>query len=99
MFSSNKDKFKKELIHDMLYHLAMWISDITALRDERKDIINSDFIDLLQKCSIRTIDWDDNSLAILKLIDDLHQKLDGNVNIQLILINLYNRLKAVFLET
>jgi DNA polymerase-3 subunit delta' len=98
MFSSVKDKYKAEFIHDMLYHLALWLNDITAVLDERKDITNTDYWELLQESSKLVTNWDESFLDILRYIDELHLKLDGNVNVQLILINLFHKLRKLFLS-
>jgi DNA polymerase III subunit delta' len=95
MLSSARERLKTEMIHDMLYYLAMFIHDITSLGDGRTDVINSDNQQLLASCSLVASDWEGKSLAFLNYIDDLHQKLDGNVNVQFILVNLYHKLKEM----
>ncbi|MFO7660250.1 MAG: AAA family ATPase [Candidatus Cloacimonadaceae bacterium] len=96
LFSSTKDKFKTELIHDMLAHLALWQNDIALLASGKKDITNSDYQELLNQCLQRLGNDVDKIVDSLNLIDDLHRKLNGNVNLMLILINLHNHLKALY---
>lgn len=96
LFSSTKEKFKAELIHDMLAHLALWQNDIALLASGRKDVTNSDYQELLNHCMQRLGNDVDKIADSLNLIDDLHRKLDGNVNLMLILINLHNHLKALY---
>ncbi len=92
---SGKEKFKAELVHDLLYHLALWFNDMSKLYVDRKDINNLDYAELLEKCVKNCLVCDSDIPASLTFIDDLHRKVDGNVNTQLIVINLYNHLRKV----
>jgi len=96
MVSSVKEKYKAELMHDLLFHLALWFNDMAKLYIDRKDINSLDQLELLEKCLKNNPDWDTDIPNSLSFIDDLHRKIDGNVNIQLILINLYNHLRKNF---
>lgn len=96
MFASSRERFKSELIHDMLAHLALWQNDIALFASGKKDVTNSDYLPLLEKC-LNRLSGDVETIAdSLNLIDNMHGKLNGNVNIQLILINVYNHLKTLF---
>lgn len=94
--SSAKEKYKAELVHDLLYHLALWFNDMSKLYADRKDINSIDYMDLLEKC-VQNCEVCDSDIPVsLLYFDELHRKIDGNVNIQFIMINLYNHLKQVF---
>lgn len=96
LVSSAKEKYKSEFIHDVLAHLAIWQNDIALLASGRIDITNSDHRELLNQCLERLGDDVDGIADSLALIDDWHGKLSGNVNVMLILINLFNHLKSLY---
>jgi DNA polymerase-3 subunit delta' len=96
---SSKDKYKPELVHDLLFHLAVWFNDIAMLQIGRQDINNVDYLELLETCAANNHDWDSAIPGSLCFLDDLHHKIDGNVNMQLIIINLFNHLKKSFTQT
>jgi DNA polymerase-3 subunit delta' len=93
--SSAKERFKTEMIHDMMYNSAMFVHDITALKDGRKEITSSDKNTLIDNCAENTPDWDDKSVEFLMYLDNMHLNLEGNVNIQFVLVNLYFKLKEL----
>lgn len=92
---AGKEKYKAELIHDMLFHLALWFNDMAKLYIDRRDINSVDYLELLEKCVQSSQSLDTAIPESLTFIDDLHRKIDGNVNMQLITINLYNHLRKV----
>jgi len=96
LISGTKEKVKADLLHDLLFHIALWLNDIAVYQSGSKDINNSDLISLLEECSNRLQISEINLLKSLELIDDFHNKIDGNVNTQFILVNLYNHLKRLF---
>lgn len=96
--AGGKDKLKAELLHDVLLHISLWLNDIDVFFSGSKDVNNSDLLSLLVECSNRLQVNKINLLKSIEFIDDLHNKIDGNVNIQFIIINLYNHLKSLFSE-
>jgi DNA polymerase-3 subunit delta' len=95
ILSSAKDKYKAEMVHDMIYYLAMFIHDISVLKDNRTDIINTDNMPLLTSCSGKVFAWDQKFYAFLIYLDNLHIRLNGNVNTQFTLIDLYHEIKSL----
>jgi hypothetical protein len=94
--ATGKDRFKADLVHDLLFHLAIWLNDLVMLSIGSKDIISIDHMELLQRCIRLNSDWENDIINSLKFFDELHNKVDGNVNTQYIVINLYNHLKNLF---
>jgi DNA polymerase III subunit delta' len=94
--TSNKDKLKSEFIHDVLNHLTIFLNDIVLIQNGHTEISNQDQIELIQQCFER-IKKNFCSISItLLFIDDLHIKIDGNVNLSALLISLYNHVKQLF---
>jgi DNA polymerase-3 subunit delta' len=96
MVSSSKEKIKSVLVHDLLYHIALFYNDLALLKAGYKEVNSLDLMELLETCSSRVRNWDSSLLKGLTYFDDLHRKLDGNVNVQYVLINLYHHLKDTF---
>jgi len=94
LFTGSKDRYRADFVHDFLYHLALWVNDLTNLNNNINEISNADNLPLLQACSEKMCNWDERSHSFLLFIDKLHKNIDGNVNVNLILINLYFELKS-----
>jgi DNA polymerase-3 subunit delta' len=92
----NKDKFKAEFISDVLNFLSIWLNDLAFLKTGCADIVNEDYKELLLSCADKIQRWETGIPDSIVFIDNMHQKIDGKVNIQYILVNLYDNLKTIF---
>lgn len=92
----DKEKLKKDLLHDILSQTELWIFDLENLDSNLQDVINEDQSRLLNQSHARrntnfTFD------TMIKKLDELHNMIDGNVNPQFIIIAYYNYLKAFYI--
>jgi DNA polymerase III subunit delta' len=94
---ATKEKFKVELMHDLLDHLALWFSDLALLKTGRRDVVNLDFEPLLEQYADKLSAKDSIIAEFLMYFDDLHRKVDGKVNVQFILIDLYHKIKLMLI--
>jgi DNA polymerase III subunit delta' len=94
--TSNKDKLKSEFIHDVLNYLTILLHDIVLIQNDHTEISNQEHIELDQQCSERIKENRGSISNTLLFIDNLHIKIDGNVNLSALLINLYYHIKQLF---
>lgn len=95
MLEGGKDKLKADVMHDVLSHLVLFINDVALSRVGSDEVSNIDLKDLLLSFMGQNNLGDSDFADITNYFDDLHNKIDGKVNLQFILVNLYNRIKSL----
>lgn len=93
LIATSKDKLKAEIVHDILHYMTVFFNDLSEYLVSHSDIDHLDIAPYLIKSSQQIQQWEDKIPFILLYIDDLHIMIEGNVNMQYILTNLYNVLK------
>jgi len=94
-FLLNKDVMKTEVITDLLKYMANIFKEVAIIKSGYTEVHNIDFNDIIQLCCDNFHDWEDNVVIALNYIDEMHKKVNSNVNVQFVLINLYNYLKKL----
>jgi DNA polymerase-3 subunit delta' len=94
LFTGSKDKHRADFIHDLLYHFALFVNDLSSVNTNMSEFSNTEYLQLLQTYSEKNSEWVERCHSFLLFLDKLHKNIDGNVNVNLILINLYFELKS-----
>ncbi|MDD4310308.1 MAG: DNA polymerase III subunit [Candidatus Cloacimonetes bacterium] len=97
-YISLMDKYKefqnKDQVLDMLKYLRIIAGDLACLKiSPDSDITNVDKTDSMIALANRCKDLDANLHDFLIVLEDLNRKIEGNVNLNLILINLFIKTK------
>lgn len=92
-FISSKNK---SLLYEIISHLIIWISDIVYYKCNPDEIVNLDHLNLLKNLYKRNPKVDEYSSEIVNFLEDMQHRLNGHVNPQLIIIEIYNRLVRIF---
>lgn len=86
----NKKYQTKDQIIDLLKYIRVFASDLGALSlNPAAEITNIDKIDILQPIAIKHSGIADRLYDFLLFLEDLNRKIEGNVNLNLIMTNLY----------
>jgi DNA polymerase-3 subunit delta' len=96
LVASGKEKLKSDLVYDTLSHLSIWFNDLAIRVIDERRITNLDHKDLLTACSAANPALQSHIIDDLLYFEDLQKKLEGNVNLGLVLINLFHYLKSAF---
>lgn len=87
---ANKKYQKKDQIIDLLKYIRIIASDLGALcSNSDAEITNIDKIDFLRNVAEAYPGIDDRLYDFLLFLEDLNRKIEGNVNLNLVMTNLY----------
>ena len=81
---------------EVISHLIIWISDISYFQHYPQEIINMDKTDMLETLYRLNPAVDEYASEFVVFLEEMLQRLDGHVNQQLIIIEIYNRLTKIF---
>ncbi|MDO9576521.1 MAG: hypothetical protein Q7J16_01415 [Candidatus Cloacimonadales bacterium] len=81
---------------EIISHLIIWISDISYFQNYPQEIINMDKTDMLETLYRLNPAVDEYASAFVVFLEEMLQRLDGHVNQQLIIIEIFNRLIKIF---
>lgn len=85
-----KDQQKKDQVIDLLKYIRIIASDLGALNANfEAEITNIDKIDNLKAMVENKSGIDDRLYDFLLFLEDLNRKIEGNVNLNLVMTNLY----------
>jgi len=94
MIDKKKELLSKDRIHELIKYIRLMASDLMLLwMNEKAEIVNVDQLKALQDIVSQCTGDPDGELEYLLDLEELSRKLDGNVNTQLVLINLYLQTK------
>ncbi|PKN77590.1 MAG: DNA polymerase III subunit delta' [Candidatus Cloacimonetes bacterium HGW-Cloacimonetes-1] len=86
-------------VSGMINYLSTFINDIVILKYDPAGITNVDYQDLLMNISARNDEIDETAYRLLTLLEDMKRKIDGHVNINLVIVHLFyslfRELKAI----
>ncbi|MCD4796826.1 MAG: DNA polymerase III subunit delta' [Candidatus Cloacimonetes bacterium] len=88
-------KTKNQLI-EIISHLIIWICDVSYFKNYPSEIINLDKTDILETLYRKNPNVEDYVSELTNFLEEMLRKLDGHVNQQLILTEIYNRLLKTF---
>lgn len=81
---------------EIISHLMIWISDLSYFRNYPEEIINLDKTDLLEAIYRLNPNVDEYASDITFFLEEMLQKIEGHVNQQLIIVEVYNRFSKLF---
>ncbi|MCD6181561.1 MAG: DNA polymerase III subunit delta' [Candidatus Cloacimonetes bacterium] len=90
-------KTQSQLI-DIIAYLIVWVSDLSNLQNLPDDIVNLDCTDMLESFYQRNPQVNDYGLKLLSFLEKMIKKIEGHVNPQLIVTEIYFRFCAVFVH-
>jgi len=93
LLDSIKEATNAESIRHLIAYLGFIANDLAVLRSNPDEITNIDRIEELQTLAREDEDLADDVLDYLKITEDFRRKIDGNVNLRLILLNNYYALR------
>lgn len=90
-----------ETVTELIKHLCLFVGDLSLIHNSPEQITNVDKRDWLQAVSAPLIETDPDRLADRVLnfmleMEDLLRKVNGNVNLSLVMQNLYFKLCKIF---
>lgn len=89
LLDSIKDATNPESIKQLIAYLGFIANDLAVLRSNAEEITNIDKLEELNRLARIDDDLSEDALSFLKILEDFRRKIDGNVNLRLILINCY----------
>ncbi|MDD3050804.1 MAG: AAA family ATPase, partial [Candidatus Cloacimonetes bacterium] len=75
-------------------HLIIWFSDVAIYASDYQDIINMDQTELLERFYSLSVSCIDRFNELIGFLEEMKYKLGNNVTPQLVIIEIYNRIKA-----
>jgi DNA polymerase-3 subunit delta' len=95
-FRSTKSQ---HLLSEIISHLIIWLADLAYLETEPEQIVNLDNTELLEECYHRNPFVNTYVNDTISFLEDMQKRLDGHVNSQLIMYEMYHRFKKIFKPT
>jgi DNA polymerase-3 subunit delta' len=92
-FRSSKTQ---SILSEIISHLMIWISDISYFKNYPQEIINLDKTELLETLYRLNPNVDEYASEMTSFMEEMLQKLEGHVNQQLIIVEIYNRFSKLF---
>lgn len=89
-----REYINAESLTELIGYICFIINDMVVYHSNPEDVTNIDHPDILTSIAPHE-DLADAALDFLVQAEDLKRKLDGNVNANLVLINLFMRLRAM----
>lgn len=84
------------ILSEIISHLIIWITDISYFQNYPDEIINLDKPDLLEALYELNPNIDDYATDFIEYLEKMQKKIEGHVNPELIIINIYNKLCDLF---
>jgi DNA polymerase-3 subunit delta' len=85
-------------LSEIIAYLIIWISDLAYLQNLPQEIVNLDRTELLERFYHRNSAVDRYGVEMLEFLEEMIKKLEGHVNPQLIVTEIYFRFCAVFAQ-
>ena len=95
---SNQFRTSKNLtkLQEIISQLIIWLSDITYFKHQQSEITNLDKAEILEALYEKNSNIDDYAPELINFMEEMLQKLNGHVNPQLVIIEIYNRFTDIF---
>ncbi len=93
LITKSKDAFSIAVVGELLSYHASLINDLVLLQNNQELVVNIDQIDFLSTIAHNLKDIDESAYQILIQLEDFKRKLEGHVNVNLVLINLFFALR------
>ncbi len=89
IITKSRDLLTGDFVSGMINYLCTFINDIVILKYNPEGITNVDYQDILINVAPRRDEIDETVYRLLTLLEDMKRKIDGHVNINLIIVHLY----------
>ena len=86
----------QSMLNEIISHLIIWISDISLFMNYPQEVINLDKTEILETLYRLNSAVEDYAADFISFLDEMLLRLEGNVNQQLIMIEIYIRLTNIF---
>ncbi len=95
---SNQFRTSKNLkkLQEMISQLIIWLSDIAYYKHQQSEITNLDKTEILEVLYKRNPNVEDYAPELMNFMEEMLQRLNGHVNPQLVIIEIYNRFTDIF---
>ncbi len=96
MLDKYKEQQKKDLVTDLIKYIRIIAGDLAALAtDLNGEITNIDKQEYLQNLAANHLTNEELIYDYLLFLEDINRKIEGNVNLSLVMINLYIKTKRL----
>jgi len=93
LFRTSKNLTK---LQQMISQLIIWLSDIAYYKHQQSEITNLDKTEILETLYERNQNIENYAPELINFMEEMLQRLNGHVNPQLVIIEIYNRFKDTF---
>jgi DNA polymerase III subunit delta' len=95
---SNQFRTSKNLtkLQEIISQLIIWLSDIIYFTHQQSEITNLDKTEILEILYERNPNVEDYAPELINFMEEMLQRLNGHVNPQLVIIEIYNRFTNIF---
>lgn len=94
-----RDQLNASLLTDLISCIAFIASDICIFAGNPDEITNVDKLELYQSLELDVDAFSESAPEFLISLEDLKRKINGNVNLYLILVGLFMRFRKLFRDT
>jgi len=96
-FSNNFRSSKSvNILIEIIAHLIIWITDLSYFQNYPQEIINLDKPDILEALYRLNPKVDDYATDFISYLEEMQRRLNGHVNPELVIIDVYNELCKIF---
>ncbi|MDP8204339.1 MAG: DNA polymerase III subunit delta' [Candidatus Tenebribacter mawsonii] len=83
-------------LQEMISQLIIWMSDLAYFKHQQSEITNLDKTEILEELYDRNQEVEDYAPELINFMEEMLQRLNGHVNPQLVIIEIYNRFTDIF---
>ncbi len=97
---SNQFRTSKNLtkLQEIISQLIIWLSDIAYYKHQQSEITNLDKTEILEALFERNQEVEDYAPELINFMEEMLLRLNGHVNPQLVIIEIYNRFTDIFVK-
>jgi len=97
---SNQFRTSKNLtkLQEMISQLIIWLSDLAYFKHQQSEITNLDKTEILEALYERNQEVEEYAPELINFMEEMLLRLNGHVNPQLVIIEIYNRFADIFCE-
>ena len=97
---SNQFRTSKNLtqLQEIISQLIIWLSDLIYFKHQQSEITNLDKTEILEILYTRNPNVENYAPELINFMEEMLQRLNGHVNPQLVIIEIYNRFTNTFVR-
>ncbi len=84
------------VLSEIIAHLIIWITDLSYFQNYPQEIINLDKPEILEELYRLNPRVDDYATDSISYLEEMQRRLNGHVNPELVIIDIYNKLCDIF---